>query len=164
MKTATQSRRRSGVMLVECLVYIAVFGILTAIGFASYYLCWNQSKAVVYATDSITAALHAGERWRADVRHATGAIRVEESAGGQTLKIPGAGGTTIYRFAGGELRRETSVPPRSEVALSRVLTSRMNVEPRGGVTGCRWELQLVQRRPETQLPLLFTFEAAPTKP
>jgi len=45
-----------------------------------------------------------------------------------------------------------------------VLTSQMSVEPHDGATGCRWELQLVQRRPETQLPLLFTFEAARSKP
>jgi hypothetical protein len=48
--------------------------------------------------------------------------------------------------------------------FAKVKTSQMKMDPRGGVTAWCWELELTQRRPETQLPLLFTFEAAQMKP
>jgi hypothetical protein len=40
----------------------------------------------------------------------------------------------------------------------------MKEETRGGVAAWSWELDLVVRRPETHLPLLFTFEAAEANP
>jgi hypothetical protein len=48
--------------------------------------------------------------------------------------------------------------------LATVKSSQMTKDGRTGVTAWRWELDLVVRRPETHLPLLFTFEAAQTKP
>ncbi|HUC86311.1 MAG TPA: hypothetical protein VL970_14025 [Candidatus Acidoferrales bacterium] len=162
--TSTTAHRFAGILLIECLVYIAVFAILTSIGLATFYLCWNQSKAVVYATDDISAALRAGERWRADMRSATGPVLLEQSAGGQTVRISEAGGEVIYRFKASEVRRERSKSQNPDLLLSRVKTSQMSVEPRDGVTAYRWELQLALRRPETQFPLVFTFEAAQPKP
>ena len=40
----------------------------------------------------------------------------------------------------------------------------MKPDARGEVRAWRWELELAPRRKETHLPLLFTFEAAQTKP
>ena len=162
--TAVPLRRTAGILLVECVTYIAVFAILTSVGLAAFYLCWNQSKAVVYTTEDISAALRAGERWRADIRAATGTISMEARGDDQTVQVPQNGKVIIYRFAGGEVRREASVSQSSQVMLNKVKTSRMSAESRGGVTGYCWELQLAERRPETQLPLLFTFEAARGKP
>jgi Tfp pilus assembly protein FimT len=165
MKTfVAPARRLAGVLLIECLVYIAVFAILTGIGFAAFYLCWDQSRAVVYATDDISAALRMGERWRADIRSATGPVSIQPAADGQVVRISAQDRQIIYRFAGAEVRRETSTSKNSELLLSRVKTSQTSLEPRDGVAGCRWELELMPRRPETQLPLLFTFEAAQIKP
>jgi Tfp pilus assembly protein FimT len=165
MKTVVApAHRLAGMLLIECLVYIAVFAILTGIGFGAFYLCWDQSRAVVYATDDIGAALRTGERWRADVRSATGLVSVESVADGQIVRISAQDREIIYRFTGAEVRRETSTSKNSELLLSRVKTSKTSLEPRAGVTGCRWELELMPRRPETQLPLLFTFEAAQIKP
>jgi len=48
--------------------------------------------------------------------------------------------------------------------FAKVNASRMSSEMRGGVAAWRWELELAPRRPEMRLPLLFTFEAAQTKP
>jgi len=62
----------AGYLLIECLVYISVFAVLLGIGYGAFYVCWDYSKALHYATDDINAALHAGERWRADIRNATG--------------------------------------------------------------------------------------------
>ncbi len=160
----SKTRRAAGILLVQCLVYISVFAILTGIGFAAFYLCWDHSKALIYATDDISSALRAGERWRADVRGATGKISVESTTAGEVVRIPEPEKEITYRFESGEVRREISTLKISQLLLQKVRTSQMQEEPRDGVTAWRWELVLNERRPETQLPLLFTFEAAQTKP
>jgi Tfp pilus assembly protein FimT len=160
----SKPRRMAGILLVECLVYFAVFAILTGIGFAAFYLCWDHSKALIYATDDISSALRAGERWRADVRAATGQISIESTAAGDVVRIPEPEKEIVYRFESGEVRREISTLKNSQLLLQQVNTSQMRTEERAGVTAWRWELVLNERRPETQLPLLFTFEAAQTKP
>jgi hypothetical protein len=157
-------RRFAGIMLIECIVYIAVFAVLTSVGLAAFYLCWDQSKAFVYATDDISAALRVGERWRADVRDATGRISVEHSASGEILQIPAHGGRITYRFQSGEIYRDAEASHQSLLLLPKVNSSQMTQENRNGVTAWRWELDVVVRRPETHLPLLFTFEAAQGKP
>jgi len=159
----SKPRRTAGILLTECLVYIAVFAILMAVGTAAFYLCWDDSKATIYATDDIGAALRAGERWRADVRNATGKISVAQSATGEVVHIPAPGKEIVYRFESGEVRREFPASQISQLLLPKVNGSQMSEEDRNGVTAWRWELDLVVRRPETHLPLLFTFEAAQTK-
>ena len=160
----SKTRGAAGVMLVECLVYFSVFAILMGVGFGAFYLCWDHSKALVYATDDIGAALRVGEHWRADVRAATGKISVESTAAGEVVRIPETEKEIVYRFESGEVRREISTLKNSQLLLQKVNTSQMRTEERAGVTAWRWELVLTERRPETQLPLLFTFEAAQTKP
>jgi hypothetical protein len=160
----SNARRVAGIMLIECLVYIAVFAILTSIGFAAFYLCWDQSKALIYATDDIGSALRTGERWRSDIRAATGTISIETNNAGELLRIPHGKDVVFYSFHNGAIRRKLASKPAPELVFARVNTSQMCLETREGVTAWRWELELPLRRPETQLPLLFTFEAAQTKP
>jgi len=162
--TISRVRRQTGIMLVECLVYISVFAILLGIGTAAFYACWDHSKALISATDDIAAALHAGERWRADVRGATGKIFIETTVAGQVVRIPKMEKEIVYRFESGEVRREFSTSKNSQLLLPKVKASRMETETRGGVTAWRWELELTPRRKETALPLRFTFEAAQAKP
>jgi hypothetical protein len=157
-------RRQSGILLMECLVYISVFAILLGIGMAAFYFCWDHSKALIYAADDIESALRAGEHWRADVRGATGKISVETTATGEVVRIPETEKEIVYRFESGEMRREFSTSKNSQLLLPKVKTSQMKTEARGSVTAWRWELELTERRKETHLPLRFTFEAAQTKP
>lgn len=161
--TLLKSRGTGGVLLTECLVYIAVLAVLVSIGMAAFYVCWDHTRALVGATEDINAALRAGERWRADVRSATGAITVESTAAGERVRIPGSKSTVVYQFESGEVRREIPARQTSELLLPRVNTSHAMAETRAGVNAWRWELDLQPRRHETQLPLLFTFEAVPPK-
>ena len=147
-------------MLVECLVYLAVFAILLGIGTASFYFCWDHSQALIYATDDIATALRTGERWRADVRAATGKITIETTADGKRLRIPRGTNELIYSFNAGEVRRKFASSGFSESLLPAVKASQMVMDTRGPVSAWRWELELKPRRKETHLPLLFTFEAA----
>ncbi len=156
--------REAGVSLIECLVYISVFAILLGLGTASFYFCWDHTRATIFTANEIESALRAGETWRADVRAATGKISVETTATDETVKIPEAGKEIVYHFTAGELRREIPAQKTSRVLLPRVKSSAMTTAPRDGVTAWRWEVELMPRRKEANLPLPFTFAAAQTKP
>ena len=160
----SRARRTLGMMLLECLVYISVFAIVLGGATTVFYYCWDHSQAVIYATDGITSALHTGERWRSDVRAATGKIIVETTATGEVVRIPQGATTISYRFESGEISRQISTSGKTILLLANVKTSQMEMEARGPVTAWRWELETVPRRKETLLPLRFTFEAAQMRP
>ncbi len=156
----TRARTQTGVLLLECLVYIGLFAVILGLALASFYLCWDNSKALMYAADDIAAALRAGERWRADVRNATGKITVETTSQGEFLRIPRGKSVILYSFSAGEVHRQLASSDFSELLLATVQASQMVGDPRGPVKAWRWELELKSRRKEAHLPLLFTFEAA----
>ena len=163
-KNMPAGRRQSGVTLIECLVYVAVFAILLGIGMASFYFCWDHTRATVSTANEIESALRAGEGWRADVRAATGDISVETTESGETVKIPEGGQEVLYRFSGGELRREIPSQNHSRLLLVKVKASAMKTAARENVKAWRWEVELTAPRKENRFPLLFTFEAAQMKP
>ncbi len=156
----SRDRAQTGYLLIECLVYLSVIVVVLGLGTGAFYICWDHSKALHFATDDINAALHAGERWRADIRNATGKITVEHTAEGEQLRIPREAGGILYSFTGGEVRRRVAASDFSELLLPQVKVSQMVAEARGPATAWRWELELTPHRKETRLPLCFTFEAA----
>jgi len=153
-------RVQTGYLLLECLVYIVVFAVITGLGLATFYLCWDNSKALRGTTDDIAAALRAGERWRADIRGATGKITVETAAAGELLRIPCGTNVILYRFADAKIRRQLASSDFAEPTLTAVEVSQMVKDTRGTVTAWRWELALKPHHKVTHLPLQFTFEAA----
>jgi len=153
-------RAQTGVLLLECLVYITLFAVILNLALITFYLCWDNSKALTYATDDIATALRAGERWRADVRSATGKITVETTSQGENLRIPRGKSVVLYSFSAGEIHRRLASSNFSESLLTTVQASQMVSDARGPVNAWRWELQLKARRKQAHLPLLFTFEAA----
>ncbi len=159
-----RTRREAGITLIECICYFAVFLILSAGATATFYLTWDRSKAFISATDDITAALQAGERWRADVRAASGTITIEKAPSGIVVTIPEGREEIVYRFNSGEMRRQAGSGGFSALLLPRVVSSEMTLDQRGDVMAWRWELEVAQRRKETHIPLLFTFEAAQKTP
>ena len=156
----SRDQAQTGYLLIECLVYLSVIVVILGLGLGAFYVCWDYSKALHYATDDINAALHAGERWRADIRNATGKITVETTAEGERLRIPCGTNVLIYSFNADEVHRQIASSDFSELLLPKVKVSQMVTEKRGPVAAWRWEVELTPRRKETHLPLLFTFEAA----
>ena len=156
----SRDQARTGYLLIECLVYLSVIVVILGLGLGAFYTCWDYSKALHYATDDINAALHAGERWRADIRNATGKITVETTAEGERLRIPRGTNVLIYSFTADEVHRQIASSAFPELLLSKVKASHMVTETRGPVAAWRWEVELTPHRKETRLPLLFTFEAA----
>ncbi len=161
-KLAGTNRSQRGLMLVDCLVYISMFFVVTGLALSIFYRCWDDSKRVRHTADDITAAIGAGERWRADVRQAAGPLRVKDSAGGQFVLVPRAAGAIRYRFSGGEIWRQNGDAAPWTLILARVKSSRVLPDNRRQVAAWRWELELNPRQKNPHMLPLFTFEAVPT--
>jgi hypothetical protein len=153
--------------LIEVLVYIAVVVALLGAGYAAMYHCIDSSIALRRNADDITSALHAGERWRADVRSASSGVRLEDTADGQLLYLERASGAVVYRFSTNAVARRLGPGPWVRL-LPNVKSSTMKPDPRKHVTAWRWELEIEPRakggvKPGRIRPL-FTFIAVPERP
>lgn len=164
MKLPRPSRRPAGILLIECMVYLAVFGILLGGGTTVFYFCWDHTRAIITTSHEVQDALLAGERWRADVRAATGKISVTPTATGETMTIPTGRKTVIYQRTGSELRREISGQNAPAIVPFKIAASEMEPAARNGATAWRWELQIAPRFKAARLPLRFTFAAAQSTP
>ena len=76
-------RQQHGYLLIEALVYIGVVAALLGVAYAAAYRCIDRSIALRRNANDITSALHAGERWRANVRAATSQVRLESTEAGR---------------------------------------------------------------------------------
>jgi hypothetical protein len=156
----TSRKFQRGILLVDCMVYIGLFFLITGVAFSFFYSCWDGSLALRRNTDDITSALKAGETWRADVRNANGPLRIENSADGQLLHVPEKSGEVVYRYEAGSLWRvAANQEPRQ--LLPKIKSSRMESEQRQQVTAWRWEIELPIKKHTAQVHPLFTFEAVP---
>jgi hypothetical protein len=148
------------------LVYIAAVFVLLGAGYAAMYRCIDSSLALRRNADDITSALHAGERWRADVRSATNQVRLENMDAGQLLSFAGPHGPIVYRFSTNAIFRSVGAGPWVRL-LPNVKSSTMTADPREYATVWRWELELAPRvqgsvKPGRVRPL-FTFIAVPDR-
>ena len=130
------------------------------------YRCVDRSFALRRNVDDITSALHAGERWRADVRAATTGIRLENTDAGQLLDLDGPDRVVTYLFATNAVSRRIGAGPWTRV-LPSVKSSVMSADRREYVTAWRWELEIQPRtigavKPGRIRPL-FTFLAVPER-
>src|ERR1700744_740668 len=162
MKTSFPTRRSMrGFTLIECLVYIAVLGVVLGVGSVAFYRCWDDNKSITRNADDIVRVLKFGEIWRADMRAATGPIKIETANSGQTLHIPAGKKELIYSFTDGQVRKQTTGSNSWTLILPRVKSSRMQIEKRDHVTAWRWEVELDSQRKKIKTRPLFTFEVVP---
>src|SRR6266851_4310227 len=91
----------SGFSILECLVYIAVLGVVLSLAYTTFYRLSKYSRDLRRNTDDIARTLHAGERWRADVRAAVGPLKVVEDGTENGLEIPQRSGAVVYSFSKG---------------------------------------------------------------
>jgi hypothetical protein len=156
MKVAFDERnKRRGIIMVDALVYIGLTVVVLLLAAAVFDKGMRESAGLQRNVADIERALKAGERWRADVRGATGAIEVKE----QRMVIPHGAAAIVYEVGTNQVRRLEG-EHRTEVFLAGVQDSKMIQERRGTVVGWRWELELERRRKEARMRPLFTFMAA----
>jgi hypothetical protein len=151
----------SGILLVECMVYLGLLFLFLGLAYSVFYRGWERSLSLRRDAEQIARAMTTGERWREDVRTATGPLRPEESANEQILHIPHGAGEVVYRVAQGVIWRRADERSTWAEVLDRVKSSRMQVEPRQKITAWRWELALKTRDPRRRIQPLLTFEAVP---
>ena len=146
-----------GIMLFECMAYIAIGTIVLALAAAAFIRSWDNSRALKRNAEDIVRALHAGDQWRADLRTATGQIKSVTTNGTEQLLIPSPTGPINYTFSHGELRRQNIT------LLPNVKFSQMQSTPRTNIHAWRWELELRTTRKDAHVVPLFTFEAVAPK-
>ena len=157
--------RDSGILLVECMVYLAVWFVVVGLALATFYRAWDNSRSLTRYTEDMARALKAGERWRAEIRQATGALKLVSEPGiaDHALHIPCASGEIVYFCTGTNLLRRAGEEGPWTVLLPAVKASRMLLDARGSVTSWRWELELASSpKRQTRLRPLFTFQAVPS--
>jgi hypothetical protein len=150
-----QVSERRGIVMIDALVYIGLTVVVLILAAAVFDKGMRESAGLQRNVADIERALKAGERWRADVRTATGAIEVNA----QRMVIPHGKAPIVYEMGTNEVRRIEG-KQRTEVFLAGVQDSKMIPEQRGKVVGWRWELELERRRKEARVRPLFTFMAA----
>ena len=65
----------------------------------------------------MTAALNAGERWRADIRASRHSLQIESSETSQTLQLKTEKGEVVYRFETNTVTRSVEGQPRDSTAF-----------------------------------------------
>lgn len=155
----SQSYGSHGVTLIEMLVYFALLFAVMACVTAAFFQCWNDSRALHRNATDILQALHGGDQWRADVRAATGPVKLTDTTNGEQLRVATSKGDVVYTLVNGELRRQAPGDSVSRVWLDHVKSSHMEPDPRSNIAALRWELEWQSSRRTAKFHPLFTFEA-----
>jgi type II secretory pathway pseudopilin PulG len=153
--------RQRGWTLIECMVYISLLFIVLGLGYTAMYRSMDASQGLRRNANDITSAMRAGERWRDDVRNATGAIRVEKANEETILRLPQGHNEVSYRFATNSITRRTGQSDWLPV-LEHVKNSSFAADQRKTVSAWRWEVELqTYRKSVARMRPLFTFIAVP---
>ena len=154
--------KRRAVSLVEALTYVGVLAVVIFVSSKTVGSGSRQASVMRFQSEDMSAALHAGERWRSDIRAAITAPKLGE--GPSTIQMETSEGLVNYNFDGQRLLRRVGNAEPRELIRGQVETSRMILDQRKGVMAWRWELELKRRNPRSQMRPLFTFLAVPAAP
>jgi hypothetical protein len=151
-------------MIIESLVYISVLFTLLGVGYAAVYRCLDRSVALRRNADDIAAALHVGERWRADVRDAGPHVASQTNNSSSSFRLATARGEIIYRFETNSILRRVGSNQWVRL-LPNVKWSTMQSDSRKTVTACQWDFELLPCKKDTSntnsIHPLFSFLAVP---
>ena len=150
-----------GYLLVEVLVYIGVLFVILAVGYAAMYRAAASSAALRSNAKDIADAMHAGERWRDDVRGARGQVRLQTTPEGPVMQLRRPKEEVAYLFSTNAVYRRVGTGGWSTV-LENVAASSVTTDRRRQVTAWRWELELqIRKKKLSNVRPLFTFVAVP---
>jgi hypothetical protein len=161
MNTAHVAKlREAGYLLPQALVYIFVIFILLGVGYAAMYRAMRNSVQMRRTAEDISSAVQVGERWRADVRSGSSEMKMETNSTAQVLHVSGGRGEVYYKMSDAAVWRRVGQGPWVPI-LRNVRSSKMELEQRGEIPTCRWELELQPRADKSRMRPLFTFLAVP---
>jgi hypothetical protein len=153
-----------GFGLIECMVYFGVVVIVLGLAVAAFDRVQKQTAWLGRNAVDIVRAVQAGERWRADIREATGTPRWIGSGANRELLVPHPRGGIAYSFHDKTVWRRSSPGVPWEPWLERVTNSQMLEDERRPVLAWRWDLELEGRQKIARVRPLFSFLAVPPQP
>jgi hypothetical protein len=151
--------RHGGIALLDCVVYIALLGLILGLAFQTFYEGHEQHVRLERGVSGSIRALRAGEAWRADVRAAIAGMQLVREEGGDRLHLRRADGNVAYVFRNGAVFRRGPDSTNWQEFLPAVKASRFERDPRSRVTAWRWEVEVHPGRKPLRTPLVFTFLA-----
>ena len=151
----------AGIMLIECVAYIAILAVIMGLSYGAYYRTVASSSGMRRNAADITKALQCGERWRDDVRNATGDLSVSQTDQRQVVSIPQKSGEVIYSFENGAIQRSSDGKTWNPI-LRNVKASQIYQDKRKQGVAWRWEVELNSVKKAKVRPL-FTFQAVTAK-
>ena len=155
--------RSRGYALIECLVYAFLTMLVFGTALAAFHRCVDSSMGLRRNAEDISNALLAGERWRSDVRAASGRIALEQGVDDEMLVLAGPDQRIAYHFATNAMWRRLG-EGTWVCAITNVKSSAMLADARAGVNAWRWELELRPRaKHSARFRPLFTFLAVPER-
>ena len=157
--TLSHPRRIRGATLIEMMIYIGLLAVVLGVGVNGLIRVWGAHGTLRRQADGIVLAADTGERWRGDIRSATGAIRSETTPGGQTVAIPVGNRVVTWGFSNGLVWRQSATDHKASPLLSGVRSSRMAPEPREGVRAWVWDLELDRIPQKARTAPIYTFLA-----
>lgn len=163
LRRPTHIYSQRGLTLIECLVYIAMLGVLIAVGGYTTAKAWDQSRLLHRNTDDIQHTLSVGEHWRADIRAATARVTAESNDTNQTVVIPTRAGKVTYELRDGQVRRRANQSAPWITLFEKVSTSQMEQFTRDNITAWRWEIELQSSYKKIRVRPQFTFIAVPSR-
>lgn len=154
-------RGEQGIMLLEAVVYVSLLAVVLALALGAFYTGMENYRNLASNADDITRTLKAGERWRADVRHASGAPEIGPgaTASNATLRLPHGKDAVQYALRDGVMFRRGLGEANEIPLLTGVARSEFVRDPRTNVTAWRWEVELAGRQKVARVRPLFTFQA-----
>jgi len=151
-----QVRPRKGMMLVDCLIYLAISSLLIGLGIALFLRCLGAATELSHNADDIAGALTLGEQWRADLRRAN-AEPHPTRPGAADLIIPGAKGTIAYRLLNGAIWRQESGDAAWTRLLDRVVRVEWTPEDRSRVIAWHMDIEMKTKKRHIHVRPLFSF-------
>jgi hypothetical protein len=160
--TVVLTPHRRGYLLVEYLIYMALFVVVIGVAFGAFYRFLDHSRDLARNGEDILRVLRVGELWRADIREASATPELRSEQGLSACEIPKTNSRVAYIFSEGAVWRQVADGLPRQV-LPRVRACSMVQDQRDGVSSWRWELELQTRKKVVRIRPLFTFEAVPPK-
>ena len=139
---------------------LALLSLVLGFAYALFDEGWKNEKKFRRNAEQIIQTTNAGERWRENIRAATGPLRVEETESGTVLHIPRGKSEVAYRFSQNGIWMRTGLGDDWKLVLDRVRKSEMLIEPRQRVQTARWEIELASYEQRRRVQPFFTFLAA----
>lgn len=149
---------RSGILLVECMIYISALAVLLAVAATAFYQFQMQSLHLQRNAHDIARTLQAGERWRADVR-ASEAAELLPGEQGPVLRLDCGTNEVRYGYSDGVVWRKKSVNAEWTPLLFEVKNSTMELESRTWAAVWHWNVELKTAQKAIRQRPLFSFLA-----